>query len=864
VSAAPPTESGTKRRIGDILLQLGFASEAALARASAEQEQTGQPIGQILVEHGVITRLELASALAEQWSDIASIAPLPVPSARPRTPQPHDEDQYAARLQDAVAELAQRVDASRPDEGADSRVLELAERIEATVARTQRLEATLATLAESFDGVTSGVEEAFGVLQSGMAELALDLARLDATVAELRTQPADTSHLEQHLEELRLAVHGLAERPFVDEDARRRADALAVAVGGFADGAALEAIRGELVGLEKRIEELGAERAILGELRSAVAELQDRPTGDPELDVRLGRIETQLVDLSSGAPAAAEVETLAGRLEKTRDAQDDLGRSLEKVAARLTELTERLDLLAAHDRESELEGRLHELEAHLRDGYVTCDELAQALDQARDELRPEPVAPDPRIDRHNEDLEALRNEIGRIEQVEARLGPGVVTPDELAQALDRVAEDLRPALTALGPRVDRLAEELGALRDDVARASATPAEDSTARAELAAIADQVERLVTRDELARSVAESGKAPGKPPAGPDPRVDRLAHDLELLRSEVARIEPAPGLDPDVAGRLAALVTRVEGLGGVQQESEALGRELEALQGRIGSAVTQDDLREAVARAREELVSELETLRDGLGQRADDVDTAALADALERLSHRLEGVEERTEAATAVPQPNDTSALAADVAALADRMAPLEALGARVDQLAEALAARMPLDQAPVGELRDELDARLTELTRALEDRLAGASDTPASGVRGMDGGIENELERMRMAIERLSLHLGEHERALTEMRGSRSIAQRLEELSARLEDVAASGPHAAPEPSPPGEGSYARRSIEPDIEMRSVMRRLEDLEEAASAGREKLMNRLERMASSIDWRLQRLEAADQETS
>ena len=44
---------------------------------------------------------------------------------------------------------------------------------------------------------------------------------------------------------------------------------------------------------------------------------------------------------------------------------------------------------------------------------------------------------------------------------------------------------------------------------------------------------------------------------------------------------------------------------------------------------------------------------------------------------------------------------------------------------------------------------------------------------------------------------------------------------------------------------------------------MLRRLEDLEEASSVGREKLMNRLERMASSIDWRLRRLEEADQET-
>ena len=40
----------------------------------------------------------------------------------------------------------------------------------------------------------------------------------------------------------------------------------------------------------------------------------------------------------------------------------------------------------------------------------------------------------------------------------------------------------------------------------------------------------------------------------------------------------------------------------------------------------------------------------------------------------------------------------------------------------------------------------------------------------------------------------------------------------------------------------------------------MRRVEDAEVASQADREKLMNRLERMAASIDWRLQRLEATE----
>ena len=136
-------------------------------------------------------------------------------------------------LQDAVARAcaACRAGASAPTEELDDRVTDLAERIEATVARTQRIEATLATLAESFEGVTGGVEEAFGALQSGMAGLALDLARIDTTVAELTAHstaaPAVDPLVAVRLEELGTAVTALAQRPAPDPATETRLDALA-------------------------------------------------------------------------------------------------------------------------------------------------------------------------------------------------------------------------------------------------------------------------------------------------------------------------------------------------------------------------------------------------------------------------------------------------------------------------------------------------------------------------------------------------------------------------------------------------------------------------------------------------------------
>ena len=256
VSPATEAESSAKRRIGDILLELGFVSQEALAKAAEEQDRTGQPLGQILVEHGAITRLELASALAEQWSDQVSITTLPLPTAPPRVVPRQavqlDEDQYAARLQEAVADLTQRVRLPDAENPLDGRLVELAERVESTVARTQRLEATVATLVESLEGVTGGVEEAFGVLQSGMSGLAMDLARLETTVSELTTHPpgpATDPVLSAKMEELWRFVHELADRPLVDGAARERADELAARLEAVADQASLDEVQGSLDGL---------------------------------------------------------------------------------------------------------------------------------------------------------------------------------------------------------------------------------------------------------------------------------------------------------------------------------------------------------------------------------------------------------------------------------------------------------------------------------------------------------------------------------------------------------------------------------------------------------------------------------------
>ena len=140
--------------------------------------------------------------------------------------------------------------------------------------------------------------------------------------------------------------------------------------------------------------------------------------------------------------------------------------------------------------------------------------------------------------------------------------------------------------------------------------------------------------------------------------------------------------------------------------------------------------------------------------------------------------------------------------------------------------------------------------------------GAAPPPRRLSQPVEAGdeTEQELERLRMAIERMSLHLGEQERAIAEVMRSRGVTQRLDELEARIDDVAAG---AVAGGAPAADGSTpAAAAGGPD--MRALIRRLDSAEEALEAERDKLLTKLERIASSLDWRMRRLESGDDTTA
>jgi type IV pilus assembly protein PilB len=63
----PPTKrSGVKRRIGDVIVQLGFAEREVVEQVVDNGRQAGVPLGQALMEAGIVNSSQLAQALAER------------------------------------------------------------------------------------------------------------------------------------------------------------------------------------------------------------------------------------------------------------------------------------------------------------------------------------------------------------------------------------------------------------------------------------------------------------------------------------------------------------------------------------------------------------------------------------------------------------------------------------------------------------------------------------------------------------------------------------------------------------------------------------------------------------------------------
>jgi hypothetical protein len=671
----------------------------------------------------------------------------------------------------------------------------------------------------------SDVEASTAPLEHAVADLARRITTWEPTLAELerRTDAAvDAAAFETQLAELAEQI----------EDSIRRAAAS-----------------------DERLASLVAQAEELQRALAASGERIDRATADTQIDMaslstRLeNQVERSISDRVSGL--RTETDRLEAELaELTRRPAGDpaLATRLDEVASALAELTTRP--LPTPEPDAELANRVEEIAARLP---LLAD--GAALENLRDEVAElgARAQANPELTERVEDLSR------RIDALVVEAGSRVEgdVPEDLRAAIEELAN--RPPLdAALAARVEELAARIAELphNDDVAslRASIEALAADRSHDDVSARIDELAARIAdlgddrSDDELRSLRETVEELGRRPAG-DPavadRIWQLAERLDALSDDLAQLNAA-----DLRSQLDALANRAPAEGDLEVRLDALSTRLDELGRDIVHLSQRHDERSVEQDwAKPE---ELEQLRRTVAE-SDDERGARV--------HELDARLAELERATSERRPTE----AGDGSSVP--LAELETRLAGIDEATAGLAGEL----ANTAELWYAGRAALEERLEKLESRLAAsanaASHMPPGTVVHADvpHTIEQEVERVLMAVERLGLHLSEHDRALAELM-SRRGSSKVEELEARLDELETYGVAAGPSgAAPPADGVPAAVTMgdtrDLRAELRSLNRQVSELEDTTRADREKLLTQLERMASSIDWRIRRIESGEE---
>ena len=194
---------------------------------------------------------------------------------------------------------------------------------------------------------------------------------------------------------------------------------------------------------------------------------------------------------------------------------------IEQIAHRVEELT------AERQAQQALAQRLDEIESRLTAGVVTPEDLARALAGARDDLTPAPAPlADPRVDELARELASLRDDqapdtrVDRLAEdlaeVRARLDELSATPEpvhdpavhqQLEALATRIEELASASSVGPDPRVDQLAHDFDAIREQLAQVERTPVTDPVVASELDTLSQRLRFL--DDRLNEDVATSAE-------------------------------------------------------------------------------------------------------------------------------------------------------------------------------------------------------------------------------------------------------------------------------------------------------------------------------------------------------------------
>jgi len=680
----------------------------------------------------------------------------------------------------------------------------------------------LETLAKTVSTTAAALVAKDGELAGLRRELGEGHKRVEAVVTELRRAVEGAS-----LDERERAAAPSEPRQARKGDDRRleglsgKVDALAQRLDMFGTtlattAAGLAGREGDIAALRRRLDDDNAR------IEGAVAELRRAVDPTPLAELRL--TVKELSDEASTVKRTgqrrfdgveAKVDALTGRLDGiatsvASTAADVSARASDVVALRagFADETARVDSLLSklHQTTVVLSDQLANLDGLAERGAVA--ELSAKIDSFDAQLRSlDALVEATSTGQNHKELE--------IAELSKRFTDGSSKVEglvrELQSALGSIPEPGRDP--ELETRIDELAEHIEALTAELDRlgsSSSERVEEGAFRAVALeqVLADVAERLdgVERDRDA-ATAEVARV-----------SEAWAEERERARRQLAELAPAPGDAPhtleDLSPQIDELVSRLDAMERDRANVDAVGSE----------------------RPLAELADKLDSIeRDGAAVASEVAHAAAFwASALGSIEERLDKVEVTHSAAPSVVDAG-SKGFYAEIAA---RLETIERTGAAATAEIAGLAEARASDRTSLETRLDEVATQLREVERG--DRGAARQ------------GSEDEVAQLRVLVDGLRMRLASSEREQVAPAASREVLARIDDLTERLNMMERTGDIVVASSIPvPGDGRFR-------LELRGIELRMEHAEAAARENREAVLTQLERLASRIEWRLQRLES------
>jgi chromosome segregation ATPase len=777
----------------------------------------------------------------------------------------------------------------------------------------KRVDSLLVKLHQATGELSARVVELGGVATSDAVDaLGADLSALARTVGELGATVAETAkgYTDKEYEIAALGRRFEEINTQVDAGVRE----LRASVTAIAERGTDPALDQRLTELAGRLEEIASDAqlegrvdrldAAMGGLATELAKLETSASAHAsDAAETLTGLERRLEELAALAPSPETSSQTEIRLEELAAGLATLGTQIagldDAATARSDEAT--VEVSALGERFAELESRLEEA---MRAARVDADERATRETQGADErallaattraLQERVAELDVAVDRSSALLVGMEADLaasaqrtaqrdGELQALDDRFRKAGARVDvahaELVDRIDELAHRLDASADAsLETRIEHLDTAVGDLATELASLSASSAGSTDSREALTAVETRLDELAALLPPPESTLQA-----------EGRLGELASELATLAARIAQVEGKASTDVEtLTDERASLVAttrvleeRVAELGIAVDQSTASVAALEADLATNATASTdrEDELRALSERFQESsarvdaLVGEL---RSALETMPAPVSAGAVEEQLAGLSARLEDVEQSR--ATAALEIARASATWSDErASIHDRLEHVVGSLAELESRPAATTIVHEQDLAEITERLERAEGERAELAAeiagatafwssglgAIEARVTAVTSAKEESTRKVDDEVVRALFDIARRLDAVERGHAEAEAEVT--RAEESWAAERDSLSAGLDDLtrrldvldgedvetAASGSRAADDDTSDGRSRLGLRALE---------LRMEHTEAAARENREAVLVQLERLASRIEWRLQRLETGN----